>query len=67
MAKLTKAQTEMLDAWDRLDNAIDGIITALPERMSAAADRLGDRRLEFREMIRDYMFSVVQQAEDDRQ
>lgn len=38
----------LLEAWDRVDRAAQGVSTALPAQMTEAADRLERERLAFR-------------------
>jgi hypothetical protein len=44
-------RTLLMEAWDRLDNAAQRMLVALPDAMTSAASRLDHERLNMRSVV----------------
>lgn len=51
----TDKSLQLIEAWDRVDGAINRILTALPQQMTNAAETLEAERKGMREAIRTIM------------
>ncbi len=53
------AYVAICKAWDELDRAAQGVITALPFQMTEASERLDKARLKMREIINSELIKVL--------